>query len=277
MDFDSATKLIMALPGVGAEETRQRFADILKRYTGGDASLIDEIHANAQSNSPLAQMARNSIAASTGSSLGNRGAVQALTVDMVGLEIENRIAPVLTMVTTNGTKTAAIEAATKQTVEDVVSIKTDMVDVKRDVATVVNNAKEIATLAEQVKAADLNAKKQEEIAAKVAGGVGAAAAKRYKKVRERSVAAERNVAVLARQQADSNKRLKKLEETLEEVFFCQVEVNASQDEASDNAKEIKKEIKDIKKELKEIKTNQDTLATGQATILRLLMAMKPKP
>ena len=71
-------------------------------------------------------------------------------------------------------------------------------------------------------------------------------------------------------QGDYNKLLEKLEETVEDVYHFQIEVNASQDEASDNAKEIKKE-------LKEIKTNQDTLATGQATILRLLMAMKPKP
>lgn len=61
VSFEHALELIMVLPGSMAKATRVQFADILKRYMAGDQSLITEIEANAQSSSPIAQMARGSL------------------------------------------------------------------------------------------------------------------------------------------------------------------------------------------------------------------------
>ena len=63
LSFNDALELIMVLPGDVARETRVQFAEILKRYMAGDKSLIAEINANAESSSPIAQMARASMAA----------------------------------------------------------------------------------------------------------------------------------------------------------------------------------------------------------------------
>ena len=60
--FVGALKLVMFLPGEAAKRHRSAMADILRRYFAGDASLIDEIEANQASDSPLAQMARASLA-----------------------------------------------------------------------------------------------------------------------------------------------------------------------------------------------------------------------
>jgi hypothetical protein len=61
VSFQHALELIMVLPGKIAKETRVQFANILKRYMAGDQSLISEIQANAESTSPIAQMARASL------------------------------------------------------------------------------------------------------------------------------------------------------------------------------------------------------------------------
>jgi len=61
LSFNDALQLIMVLPGKLAKETRQKFADILKRYMAGDQSMHDELDANAKSDSPIAQMARESL------------------------------------------------------------------------------------------------------------------------------------------------------------------------------------------------------------------------
>ena len=58
VSFEHAIELIMVLPGKIAKETRAKFASIIRRYLGGDKSLIVEINANAASNSPIAQLAR---------------------------------------------------------------------------------------------------------------------------------------------------------------------------------------------------------------------------
>lgn len=51
----------MVLPGKTAREIRVQFCDILRSYMAGDQSLHAKIDANAQSNSPIAQMARVSM------------------------------------------------------------------------------------------------------------------------------------------------------------------------------------------------------------------------
>lgn len=61
VSFNDALQLIMVLPGKLAKETRQKFADILKRFMAGDQSMHDELDANAKSDSPIAQMARGSL------------------------------------------------------------------------------------------------------------------------------------------------------------------------------------------------------------------------
>ena len=53
----------MVLPGKMAKEMRSKFADIIKRYLAGDGALLKEIQANAKSSHPIAQMARESLAA----------------------------------------------------------------------------------------------------------------------------------------------------------------------------------------------------------------------
>ena len=63
VSFNDALELIMVLPGKMAKEMRVKFADIIKRYLAGDASLIKEVQANAASSHPIAQMARESLAA----------------------------------------------------------------------------------------------------------------------------------------------------------------------------------------------------------------------
>jgi len=59
--FTGALKLIMFLPGNTAKMHRLTMVDILRRYFAGDMSLFDEMARNAQSNSPIAQMARESL------------------------------------------------------------------------------------------------------------------------------------------------------------------------------------------------------------------------
>lgn len=61
VSFEHAIELIMVLPGQTAKETRVQFANILRRYMAGDVSMHAEIQANAESSSPIAQMARESL------------------------------------------------------------------------------------------------------------------------------------------------------------------------------------------------------------------------
>ena len=65
--FIGALKLIMVLPGEAAKKHRSAMTDILRRYFAGDASLLDEIERNQVSESPIAQMARASLAGEGGS------------------------------------------------------------------------------------------------------------------------------------------------------------------------------------------------------------------
>jgi hypothetical protein len=58
-----ALQLIMLLPGETAKAVRLEMAQIMTRVLGGDESLVDLLRANAASDSPIAQMARASLAA----------------------------------------------------------------------------------------------------------------------------------------------------------------------------------------------------------------------
>ena len=61
--FRGALKLVMWIGGENAKDQRSAMVKTLTRYYAGDGSLTDEIEANAQSVSPIAQMARASLAA----------------------------------------------------------------------------------------------------------------------------------------------------------------------------------------------------------------------
>lgn len=62
--FPGAIKLAMFLPGENAKRNRSVMSKILVRYFAGDRTLIQEIEANAQSEAPMAQMAKAAVAAS---------------------------------------------------------------------------------------------------------------------------------------------------------------------------------------------------------------------
>jgi hypothetical protein len=61
VSFENAIELIMVLPGKVAKETRAKFASIIRRYLAGDHTLIVEIKANAESDSPIAKLARGEV------------------------------------------------------------------------------------------------------------------------------------------------------------------------------------------------------------------------
>jgi hypothetical protein len=58
LTFQDAIEFVMVLPGQTAMAVRQQFARIIRQYMAGERSLIAEINANAESNAPLAQLAR---------------------------------------------------------------------------------------------------------------------------------------------------------------------------------------------------------------------------
>ena len=89
--FDDALELIMVLPGKMAKEMRTKFADIIKRYLAGDKTLVEEIKANAESSHPIAQMARESLAADNGMSPEDKALEtrkRKLEVDRLALQIQ---------------------------------------------------------------------------------------------------------------------------------------------------------------------------------------------
>jgi len=72
VSFKDAIELVMVLPGKVAKETRAQFAKIIQRYMAGDESMHAELESNAESGSPIAQLARASLEA---------GPVDALSVE----------------------------------------------------------------------------------------------------------------------------------------------------------------------------------------------------
>ena len=60
--FKDALQLIMVIGGDEAKETRKQFAETLTRFFAADQSLIADIESNANSTSPIVQLARASLA-----------------------------------------------------------------------------------------------------------------------------------------------------------------------------------------------------------------------
>jgi hypothetical protein len=83
--FQDALELIMVLPGKIAKESRVQFAEIIKRYLAGDESLVQEIRANAGSDSMLSKLAREALDADRVETLAHKRKLEQL-------EIEERVA-----------------------------------------------------------------------------------------------------------------------------------------------------------------------------------------
>jgi len=60
--FPGALKLIMFLPGEAAKQHRSTMVTILQRFFAGDPSMLEDLEANRVSDSPVAQLARASLA-----------------------------------------------------------------------------------------------------------------------------------------------------------------------------------------------------------------------
>ena len=63
INLQDALQLIMVLPGEMAKTIRAQIGDVMTKFFAGDESLVGQIRANAQSDAPIAQMARASLAA----------------------------------------------------------------------------------------------------------------------------------------------------------------------------------------------------------------------
>jgi len=66
VNLKDALQLIMVLPGEMAKTVRAQIGDIMTKFFAGDKSLVDQIHTNASSTSPIAQMARESLGMTQG-------------------------------------------------------------------------------------------------------------------------------------------------------------------------------------------------------------------
>jgi hypothetical protein len=62
LTFSDAIELLMVLPGENAKDFRLKCVELIKRFLAGDVSLIQDIEANAQSDAPIHQMARDTCA-----------------------------------------------------------------------------------------------------------------------------------------------------------------------------------------------------------------------
>lgn len=87
VSFRDAIQLVMVLPGKIAKETRAQFASIIERYLAGDKTLHAEIDGNAESNSTIAQLARESITSGDGESALKRRKIQ--DAEVAKMELEN--------------------------------------------------------------------------------------------------------------------------------------------------------------------------------------------
>jgi hypothetical protein len=90
LTFENAIELVMVLPGKVAKETRTQFANIIRRYIAGDHSLIKEIQANAESASPIAQMARESLGIATEEDLRRKRRKQDIENEMMYMESKQK-------------------------------------------------------------------------------------------------------------------------------------------------------------------------------------------
>ena len=88
--FQDALELIMVLPGKIAKESRVQFAEIIKRYLAGDESLVKEIRANAESDSVISKLARDSLDTDPVGTLAHKRKLEQLEIEERMIAIEMR-------------------------------------------------------------------------------------------------------------------------------------------------------------------------------------------
>ena len=86
--FQDAIELIMVLPGKIAKESRVQFAEIIKRYLAGDESLVQEIRTNAESDSAISKLARESLDADRVETLAHKRKLDQLDIEERIVELE---------------------------------------------------------------------------------------------------------------------------------------------------------------------------------------------
>lgn len=81
MTIKGLQRLLMLLGGKVAAEFRAIVEGVFTRYTAGDTSLIEEIHANAASDAPVQQLCRNALEHEAPAALGKRKEMEALELE----------------------------------------------------------------------------------------------------------------------------------------------------------------------------------------------------
>ena len=112
LTMQNAIELVMVLPGKIAKESRTKFADIIKRYMAGDESLVKEIRANAESASPIAQLARASLDADNEYQITYKRKLDQLELEERMAEVERKRAETKAMLTRTEEEVRAKHAAT---------------------------------------------------------------------------------------------------------------------------------------------------------------------
>ena len=111
--FKNAIELVMVLPGKLAKETRTKFAEILTRYMAGDEGLVREIRANAESASPIAQLARASLDADNEYQITYKRKLDQLELEERMAEVERKRAETKAMLTRTEAESQAMLTRTE--------------------------------------------------------------------------------------------------------------------------------------------------------------------
>ena len=232
------TIFFLFFTGENAKKNRSAMVGIIHRYYAGDKSLLEEIEANAKSDHPLAQMARETLPVDGAGELEERK--RKLELELVCVELKKGSDAVIAVVGSSCAQikeeVAVVENSCAQIKEEVgkvsgevVLFKEELVKANDNMATVIDHSKEVSMLTKLAKIAEQKAKHSDHISFKVHCEAGAAAAKKIKLVRKKLAASEKKNEVLLRQNADLVKRIQKLEAGQEELKAGQAELKAGQD------------------------------------------------
>ena len=232
------TIFFLFFTGENAKKNRSAMVGIIHRYYAGDKSLLEEIEANAKSDHPLAQMARETLPVDGAEELEERKRKRELELVCVVLKkgsdaviavVGSSCAQIKEEVAVVENSCAQIKEEVGKVSGEVVLFKEELVKANDNMATVIDHSKEVSMLTKLAKIAEQKAKHSDHISFKVHCEAGAAAAKKIKLVRKKLAASEKKNEVLLRQNADLVKRIQKLEAGQEELKAGQAELKAGQD------------------------------------------------
>ena len=232
------TIFFLFFTGENAKKNRFAMVGIIHRYYAGDKSLLEEIEANAKSDHPLAQMARETLPVDGAEELEERKRKRELELVCVALKkgsdaviavVGSSCAQIKEEVAVVENSCAQIKEEVGKVSGEVVLFKEELVKANDNMATVIDHSKEVSMLTKLAKIAEQKAKHSDHISFKVHCEAGAAAAKKIKLVRKKLAASEKKNEVLLRQNADLVKRIQKLEAGQEELKAGQAELKAGQD------------------------------------------------